>query len=434
MSKQIQRKQAEGILITSASAKGSLIRSVFNAATRLHEEAFPDGGSEVSSESGGKPTACGYRNTPPSILPRLSVWLADSDPSCLARTLSPDFWQMPELEQLHVDELLDFCLTNDIGFIIPTRDGELTFFCELQKRLGEKGIVVMVSAPATIACCRDKLVFASCATDLGLPVVPTLDGRTAGSLALKTRDWRTWNTAQGGATVNAMESIGETGLFVVKERYGAGSQGVSIRVKAADVPERAAQLKCPIVQPFIDGKEFSADIYCDPAPRAFTADTGRRPPADDASISLLRITGVIPGRARGIVLRWRDEVVNGESTVTTTFRNPAIEQAVCRLAAGLGLQYHSVVQGIASKEHPGSFVLLEANARFGGSSALSLAAGLDSFYWFLRDNLLARGVTTSSVTEGGPLIVPRVRMQLRRRYDPARSSLPLDTITEYDDS
>jgi carbamoyl-phosphate synthase large subunit len=31
--------------------------------------------------------------------------------------------------------------------------------------------------------------------------------------------------------------------------------------------------------------------------------------------------------------------------------------------------------------------LLECNCRFGGASTLSIAAGLDSFYWFLRECL-----------------------------------------------
>jgi carbamoyl-phosphate synthase large subunit len=46
---------------------------------------------------------------------------------------------------------------------------------------------------------------------------------------------------------------------------------------------------------------------------------------------------------------------------------------------------HALFQLIEDEE--GSLNILECNCRFGGASSLSVAAGLDSFYWFFRECL-----------------------------------------------
>jgi carbamoyl-phosphate synthase large subunit len=49
----------------------------------------------------------------------------------------------------------------------------------------------------------------------------------------------------------------------------------------------------------------------------------------------------------------------------------------------LGIYGHAVFQLIQSST--GGLHVIECNARFGGASTLSIAAGLDSFYWFLLE-------------------------------------------------
>jgi carbamoyl-phosphate synthase large subunit len=52
-------------------------------------------------------------------------------------------------------------------------------------------------------------------------------------------------------------------------------------------------------------------------------------------------------------------------------------------ASALGLTGHMVFQAI--EDRSGRVHLMECNSRFGGASTLSVAAGLDSFYWFFRE-------------------------------------------------
>jgi carbamoyl-phosphate synthase large subunit len=77
--------------------------------------------------------------------------------------------------------------------------------------------------------------------------------------------------------------------------------------------------------------------------------------------------------------------MHGESQVTTTTERIDIAD-ICLAAAGyLGLTGHMVFQVI--EDARGTVHLMECNSRFGGASTLSIAAGLDSFYWFLRECL-----------------------------------------------
>jgi carbamoyl-phosphate synthase large subunit len=62
-----------------------------------------------------------------------------------------------------------------------------------------------------------------------------------------------------------------------------------------------------------------------------------------------------------------------------------IEEVCIEAARLLGLVYHAVFQVIVGSER--KIYLIECNCRFGGASSLSLAAGLDSFYWFFLESV-----------------------------------------------
>jgi carbamoyl-phosphate synthase large subunit len=118
--------------------------------------------------------------------------------------------------------------------------------------------------------------------------------------------------------------------------------------------KHAATLTNPIFHPFIEGKEYSVDLYISKN-----------------------------GKAKGGVVRSRDVVVNGESQITTTVENKKILEVSTKLAEALKLYGHVVLQVLQNNEN---IYIIECNSRFGGASTLSLAAGLDSFYWFLLES------------------------------------------------
>ncbi len=251
----------------------------------------------------------------------------DVNEACIGRYFVDHFWHMPRLSELTAGSLIEYCLEHGIKAIIPSRDGELSFFADCRDLLQEQGIQVMVSSPAAVRPTLDKLEFYHVLAKRGFPVIPT---------------------------VLHMEELQNYQSFVVKERYGAGANQIGLKLGHSEAYAHAAGLKHPVIQPFVTGKEYSVDVYVD-----------RK------------------GVAKGTVARTRDLVVSGESQITTTVKHPQLETLCSALVEVLGLYGHAVIQAI--EDDSGNLHLIECNGRFGGASVLGLEAGLDSFYWFLQE-------------------------------------------------
>ena len=261
------------------------------------------------------------------INPEIKLYGADYDNNCTGKNFVDEFWRMPKLEKLNVDDLIDFCLKNNIGSIIPSRDGELIFFAKNKDMLNKKGIHVMISDENTINLCSDKIAFYERLNKDGFPAIPS---------------YLNINNAN-------------CSRFVVKERHGAGSSNLGLNVLKDEALEIAQKLKCPIFQPFICGKEISVDLYID------------------------KNTNV-----KGIICRSRDVVINGESFITTTFSDENIENMCREIASKYNFYGHILFQILIDKEN--NLHIIECNPRFGGASNLSVFSGLDSFYWFLLES------------------------------------------------
>ena len=282
------------VLVTSLAGKAPLLRAVQAAASRLHYATHVIG--------------------------------ADLNPQALARPLADGFWELPTLTDSFLPAFLAGCQARGITRIIPTRDGELLFWSRHQAALAAAGITVLVSEPAAVARCLDKVAFAEFGQARGLPVIPTV--------------------------LNLDELPGDA--FVVKERHGAGSKHLGLNLIRAEALTHAATLHEPIFQPFVAGRELSADAYVDRA-----------------------------GRVHGLVARTRDVIVRGESQVTTTLPDPALTARLSAIVSELGLYGPLVLQAILDEQ--GELHLIECNCRFGGASTLGIAAGVDSFFWFLQE-------------------------------------------------
>jgi carbamoyl-phosphate synthase large subunit len=251
----------------------------------------------------------------------------DIDDTCIGKYFVDVFWTMPLLNAENVKSIKNFCLQNDIKLIIPTRDGELAFWAELKAEFLASGISIMISSLSAIRATMDKLQFSEIGEKLGFPVVPS---------SLKISDIRSTS-------------------FVVKEQFGAGSRSMGLDLLKEKALEQAGSLKNPIFQPFIKGIEYSVDIF-------------------------IKSNKV----AKGVVCRKRVKVVNGESQVTTTEFNKELSDICTGFAVALKLYGHVMFQVL--QDENGLFKIIECNARFGGASTLSIAAGLDSFYWLLLES------------------------------------------------
>lgn len=257
---------------------------------------------------------------------------ADLNPQALARPLADDFWPMPALRDELLPELLAGLRARQIAYLIPTRDGELAFWSRHRAALAEAGVAVLVSTPEAVHRCLDKLEFAAFGQRQGLPVIAT---------------------AQDIDALIEHQPHPPT-AFVVKERHGAGSLSLGLNLPQAAALAHARTLQEPMFQPFIQGREISVDGYVDRA-----------------------------GQVHGLMARTRDVVVRGESQVTTTLPDAALRDRLAPIVAQLSLYGPFVLQALLTDG--GGLHLIECNCRFGGASTLGIAAGVDSFYWFLQE-------------------------------------------------
>jgi carbamoyl-phosphate synthase large subunit len=250
----------------------------------------------------------------------------DSNPNCIGSYFVDAFLEIPQQDKLTPERFISLCQLHQINAVIPTRDGELGFFSENQARFGEEGISVMISPRDVLKVVSDKLQFFKVTAKMGYSPIATSEN------------------------IDDLPSD----AYVVKERYGAGSRKIGIGLSHDQAIKHAKQLSQPLFQPFIEGSELSIDFYIDKK-----------------------------GKGKGVIVRTRDLVIDGESQITTSVKNEQLEIMALSLAEDLGIYGHGMFQVI--QDSKGSYHIIECNPRFGGASTLSVEMGLDSFYWFFKE-------------------------------------------------
>ncbi|ALW85907.1 epimerase [Hymenobacter sedentarius] len=289
----------------------------------------------ISSVAAKVPLVRAVQAAAKRLHPDMKVVGGDMNHACLAQHFTDAFWHMPATADEHLPEIIRYCLDHGIGHIIPTRDGELAFWSRHRAALAEAGIAVLVSALEAINRCIDKLEFSTFGQENGLPIIPAALGLDA--LGITT-------DVHGSATPG----------FVVKERHGAGSLSLGLNLPEAAALTHAHALQEPIFQPFVEGREISVDAYVDRS-----------------------------GKVRGLVPRTRDVIIHGESQITTTLDAPGLVSRLVPIVEKLGLYGPLVLQALLTPD--GGLHIIECNCRFGGASTLGIAAGVDSFFWFLQE-------------------------------------------------
>lgn len=270
------------ILITSSSAKVLLVEDFVKAA---HEC-----GLKVFTADINKDVASAFFSDGHFVLPRTT----DEDFAC---------------------QLAYVCKDEDIGLIIPTRDGELQLMAQLKTHFASLGVEILVPSEESVRICLDKKEFSEFIAKHGFTPVP------------QTNDF-------------------SLPLFA---RPISGSAGKGTRKITNDLQLKdALQDKGLMFHPFIDADEYSLDLLMD-------------------------IDGE---KALQVVCRQRMNVVSGESKISKIVSNPLLERWAMEIGELLGLVGHNVLQAFDSKEY--GPLMIEANARFGGASNLSVRAGLDS--------------------------------------------------------
>jgi carbamoyl-phosphate synthase large subunit len=248
------------------------------------------------------------------------VIVGDTNPNSLCKHFSDEFWVMKPLESYEDDELISELIKREIIFVIPTRDGELQRWAQLRSKLRELGIEVLVSTEKTLALTMDKLVFS---------------------------EWLKVNAFESIETLS-LPNFGKNKKIVIKERYASAPKNTIIGVDQQNAKALAQLHSAPIFQEFIEGKEFSVDVWIHASGKS------------------------------SCLARSRDVIVDGESRVTSIFQNTDLEKLAMNLARKLGVEGPSVFQFIQNPEE--KFIPVECNARIGGASTFSISTKFDSLY------------------------------------------------------
>lgn len=299
--------QTPAVLISSSGAKIPLIQTFKDAANRIPENP--------------------------------QIFCGDTNPAALSRYFCDGFWEMQPLESYSTKALISELLSRNIKWVIPTRDGELTFWSEIKELLKVEGIEVLVSKLGTLTTTMDKLEFSQWSNRENFPVI------------------KTWSIANP----NSDEEI------VIKERFAAAPKNTYIGVKESQSQALASKLSEPIFQKFMPGKEYSVDVWVHSS--------------ENIQVSA----------------RSREVIIDGEARVTRMFASSKLESLAENMARKLEINGPAVIQFI--EDSAGNFLPIECNARIGGASTFSINTRHDSVYLAMC-SLFGSAPHKSKVIEG----------------------------------
>lgn len=223
----------------------------------------------------------------------------------------------------YIRELVKICEEDRIDLLIPTIDTDLLILSENISAFTHTK--VMVSEPDKIRLCRDKNVtsqfFVDCGLKAPIPVNRWEKYRAGYPAFIKPKD--------GSSSINAFKVADEEELRVY-----------------------ASQIRDYVIQPFIEGVEYTIDIFCD-----------------------------WEGNPITIVPRVRTAVRSGEVLKTEISLDFGMQEEMRELCKRFKPCGPLTVQLI--KDAYGENYYIEINPRFGGGSPLSMKAGSDSAEYVL---------------------------------------------------
>ena len=228
----------------------------------------------------------------------------------------------------YYDRLFEICREERVDCVIPLFEPELRELAKRKSMFDRHGIRVIVSDEKVLSICLDKYALWQFFNDIGILTPETY-------------------LASEDKTVNAVR-------WVIKPRTGMGGYGVRI-AETHEIPFYIDKTNNPIIQRFIEGQEYSVDVFVNQS-----------------------------GQVLSVVPRLRMEVRAGEVSKSITVEDLEITEQTVRLVKKLGLYGPATIQGIreaATKK----FYFIEVNPRFGGGVPLSIQAGIP-YAEFLKDS------------------------------------------------
>ena len=220
----------------------------------------------------------------------------------------------------YIPLLVDICESNKIDLLIPTIDTDLLVLSQNKDKFLNVGTEVFISSPEMISFCRDKRktekLFEKC-----------------GILAPKACD--------------RIEEYNQGYPAFIKPLDGSSSIDAYVAKNWKELEGYADKIKEYIVQPFVEGTEYTVDIMCD-----------------------------FKGNPIFITPRERMAVRSGEVLKTKIVQDTQIIEESIKLIDVFKPCGPITVQLIRTKDKKDYFI--EINPRFGGGAPLSMKAGADA--------------------------------------------------------
>ena len=138
-------------------------------------------------------------------------------------------------DKAYIPTLIDICRRNSIDALIPTIDTDLLLLSENAARFDAAGTKVFISAPEKIAVCRDKNYTSDFFVSCGLKAPKTYNDCTK---------------YDGGFPC------------FIKPKDGSSSIDAYKISNFDELHEFAKRVDDYVIQPFVDGEEYTVDVFC----------------------------------------------------------------------------------------------------------------------------------------------------------------------------
>lgn len=225
-------------------------------------------------------------------------------------------------------QVLALCVREGVNAVLPTVDAELLPVAEHRDAFEAAGIRCIVARPQALRACLDKAMLMALAGNAA-PRTAILD--------------------------EAFDASAWTFPVLAKPRSGSGGRGIRI-IASQEALRQEPRTGRDIVQTFLPGMEYSVDVYA----------------RED-------------GRVLAAVPRERLKVDSGVAVAARTVHDAGVQHTACALVTRLGLTGVCNVQ--LRRDVAGVPRLLEINARFPGTMAITIASGVDMPRLWLREAL-----------------------------------------------
>jgi HAD superfamily hydrolase (TIGR01549 family) len=220
----------------------------------------------------------------------------------------------------YINNLLEICQEDSIDLIIPTIDTDLLLLSENREKFKNVGTKVMISDINKIQICRDKNYTSQFFIDCGLHA------------PIPVNNWKEYKSGFPA---------------FIKPKDGSGSINAFRADNVEELEMYAGQIDEYIVQPFVDGREYTIDIFCDWYGNPITITPRERLQVRAGEVLQTQIC--------------MDQLMIDES------------RAICKEFKPCGPLTVQLIRDNANVDW-----FIEINPRFGGGSPLSMKAGARS--------------------------------------------------------